>query len=287
MKNINWYPGHMAAAKRMLQEHIKIIDVVIHLLDARLPGSSRNPDLDKLATGKKQIIILNKTDLADPQKTAAWLAYYRAQGFYATDLAAVKGKKGELINLIRQACKQEVEKAAAKGIKKTLRVLIAGVPNVGKSTLINMLAGSARAKTGDRPGVTRGKQWITVDDYLELLDSPGLLWPKLDDQRGARLLAFTGAINDETLDKENLALALLEELLVQYPDLLTNRYGIEINENTTALELFEGICRKRGMLLKGNQPDYARGATHILDEVRGGKIGRITLESPPQEADHG
>ncbi len=275
---INWYPGHMASARRMLEENLKVIDAALIMLDARLPHSSHNPDIDSLLKNKKQIYILNKADLADPVKTGLWLKYFRARGFEAAQMCARTGGRKELLNMINRLLNAELERFRLKGINKTVRLLVAGVPNSGKSTLINMLAGQARAKTGDRPGVTRGKQWIRVGDYLELLDCPGLLWPRLDDQACALRLAYTGAINDDTLDKEELAISLTAELSRIYPQLLENRYGVSISEDP--LESFDRICLKRGFILKGGQPDRLRGAETVLNELRAGRIGRITFETP-------
>lgn len=273
---INWYPGHMAAAKRMLEQNLKIIDIVLLLLDARVPASGKNPDLDRLAAGKQQLVVLNKADLADPVQTAKWLAEYKSRGIAAMETSLTKNKRAELLANLDKLAAPARERAAQRGMNKTARVLVCGIPNVGKSTLINTLAGSARAKTGNKPGVTRGKQWIRVHDRLELLDSPGLLWPKLEDQQAAARLAYIGTINDETLDKEELALLLLAELMEKYPQLLCERYRIERPE--TPLSAYEAICRRRGLLLKGGEPDYLRCAGMLLDELRSGKLGRITLD---------
>ena len=275
---INWYPGHMASARRMLEENLKIIDAAIVMLDARLPYSSRNPDLYKLLKNKKQIFVLNKSDLADPEKTRLWLEYFHSGSYEAAQICARSGSRRELLEMINRLLRPEIESYRQRGINKTLRLLVCGIPNSGKSTLINMLAGQARAKTGDKPGVTRGKQWIKVGEYMELLDCPGLLWPRLDDQQSAVRLAYTGAINDDTLDKEELALCLVKDLSAMYPQLLAGRYGVPVD--TQPLETFDNICLKRGFVLKGGRPDRLRGAETILNELRSGRIGRVTFEQP-------
>lgn len=275
---INWYPGHMASAKRMLTENLKVIDVAIVLLDARIPYSSRNPDLDRLLAGKQAVIILNKADLADPVLTKEWADEYIAQGYTVLITSNKSNKRAELLAVIERLTADLRQRAAARGMKKTVRALCAGVPNSGKSTLINTLAGGNRAKTGDKAGVTRGKQWIRVNDYLELLDSPGLLWPNLENQTAAQRLALTGAMNDEILDKEEMALVLVDLISKRYPQNLVQRYGVAVSD--TPLATFEDICKKRGLLLKGGEPDYLRGAVMLLDEYRGGKIGRMTLDVP-------
>ena len=281
---INWYPGHMASARRMLEDNLKIIDAALVMLDARLPYSSRNPDLDKLLKNKKQIYIMNKADLADPDKTKLWLSYFRARGCEAAQMCARSGSRRELLDMINRILRPEVERFRQKGINKTIRLLVCGIPNSGKSTLINMLAGQARAKTGDKPGVTRGKQWIRVGDYMELLDCPGLLWPRLDDQQSALRLAYTGAINDDTLDKEELAVSLVGDLAALYPQLIVQRYGVPAELPPD--EAFDAICIKRGFVLKGGRPDRLRGAQTIINELRSGRIGRVTLEQPQNTEEH-
>ncbi|HJA69858.1 MAG TPA: ribosome biogenesis GTPase YlqF [Firmicutes bacterium] len=275
---INWYPGHMASARRMLEENLKIIDAALILLDARLPYSSRNPDLDKLLKSKRQLYILNKADLADPEKTKLWLSHFRDNGMEGTQMCARSGNRKELLGVINRLTNPVLEKYRQRGVNKTVRLLVCGIPNSGKSTLINLLSGQSRAKTGDKPGVTRGKQWIKISEYLEFLDSPGLLWPRLDDQKSAMRLAYTGAINDDTLDKEELAFNLVADLSELYPHLLVQRYGVPVGNEPA--ETFDAICVKRGFVLKGGRPDRLRGAETILNELRSGRIGRITFEQP-------
>ncbi len=271
---INWYPGHMAAAKRMMQENLKLIDVIIELRDARIPFSSANPDIEKF--DKPRVIVLGKSDLADPQKTKQWLEYFKNNGKRAIAVCS-RSKQSEIFACVDAVCAQKTEYFASKGVTRNMRALVAGIPNVGKSTLINSLCGQVRAKTGDKPGVTRGKQWIKTQK-LDLLDSPGLLWPKLDDQRCAQYLSFTGAVSDGVLRLEELALKLIELLDELYPDALAKRYGIA--PSGSAIEDYEAVCRKRGFILKGNEYDYSRCARVLFDEFRSGTLGRMTLEVP-------
>lgn len=275
---INWYPGHMASAKRMLCENLRLIDIAILMLDARIPYSSRNPDLDRLLENKQVLTVLNKADLADPALTKEWVEEFRAKGHEVMAVCGRSVRRADILAALERLARPAVEKARARGMNKTVRVLCAGVPNVGKSTLINTLAGSARARTGDRAGVTRGKQWIRINDRLELLDSPGLLWPRLDNQTAAARLAITGALNDEILDKEELALELIKQVSAAYPENLAARYGVAVSD--APLETYESICLARGLLLKGGQPDFLRGAVMLIDEYRSGKIGRMTLDLP-------
>lgn len=271
---IHWYPGHMAAARRMLTETLPLVDVILEVRDARLPRASANPELALLK--KPRLILLNKADLADPVKTDEWLSYFQKTDQPALAISARKIPR-DLPARVNALLTDKTAALAQKGVNRTMRALIAGIPNSGKSTLINAIAGTARTRTGDKPGVTRGKQWIKTPS-LDLLDSPGLLWPRLDDQHGARLLAFSGAINDEILDLEELALDLIEHLRALYPDALSTRYGITPGEK--AIDDFEAVCRKRGFLLKKNECDYARGARVLLDESRAGLLGRISWEVP-------
>lgn len=276
--HINWYPGHMTKARRMMQESLQAIDIVLELRDARIPFSSANPDIDALCGGKERLVLLNKADMADPARTRLWIEYFKKQNLRAIPISAVKNQRAAVLEALQEQMRDKIARYENRGMKKTVRALVCGIPNAGKSTFINMLCGQGRARTGDRPGVTKGKQWVKAGEYLELLDTPGLLWPRLDDQQSARYLAFTGAINDETMDMETLALLLLETLQTQYPAALGERYGIETDGEP--LELYDRICRRRGFLQKGNQPDYLRGARVLLDEFRGGKLGRMTLEVP-------
>ena len=276
---INWFPGHMAKTRRILTEQVRKIDLVIELCDARLPHSSRNPEIDTIARGKKRIILLNKSDLADPKYTSQWIKVLQQTGFetYAVDSKRLKSK--DLIGIIQHATKDLTDKALEKGIRKTVKVMVLGVPNVGKSTLINQLRGKSIAQTGDRPGVTKSNQWVRITPYLELLDTPGMLWPRLDDQQAAKRLCYIGSVKDEVTDQYLLALSLLEELETCCPDTLKSRFHLESAE-LKGQELMDAVCRGRGWLLKGNQFDYDRAASVVIDEFRAGKLGRITLEYP-------
>lgn len=279
---INWYPGHMARAKRQLITQLGRVDVVIELCDARLPHSSRNPDLNELVKGKERLLLLNKADLADPKKTQEWLMQFQKQGIRTAEYVSTGGKVNKAMSLIEKAAKQAVEKAALKGVKKTVRAMVVGVPNVGKSTFINQLHGGAIAKVGDRPGVTRSNQWVKVNPYLELMDTPGLLWPRLDDQRAAQRLAYIGTIRDEIMDVQMLAIHLLEDMLVTTPQMVAQRYKLkDLSLRGTAL--LDAVCLGRGFLIKGGLMDTDRGANVVLDEFRAGRLGRITLENVREE----
>lgn len=280
--HINWYPGHMARAKRRLSDQLGRVDVVVELCDARLPISSRNPDLDELVRGKKRLVVLNKSDLADDKETSAWLNILRKQGNDCMAFSSQKGRAKEIFGRI-QACAQEaVDRQAARGIKKTVRVMVVGVPNVGKSTFINKLHGGSITKTGDRPGVTRANQWVQISTYLELLDTPGMLWPRLDDQRAARRLYYIGSIRDQVVDQQMLAVLLLQDIYKARPQAVIDRFKLsEPIEGGVAL--LENACRGRGWILRGAQEDTERGAILVLDEFRAGKLGRITLELAPRK----
>jgi len=281
-KAINWYPGHMARAKRKLMDQLSRVDVVVELCDARIPRASRNPDLDELVKNKKRLLILNKADLAEQDKTAAWLAYYRAQGMDVMSFDSAKGRAKDVLTRIERAASEAVARMAAKGVKKTVRVMIVGVPNVGKSTFTNKINGASIAKTGDRPGVTRSNQWVRITPYLELLDTPGLLWPKLTDQRDAQCLAFVGTINDQVMDQQMLAIRLMERLMQEKPEALVTRFKLK-DATLTGVALLEEACRGRGWLLPGAVCDTDRGSAVILDEFRAGKLGRITLQAAPEK----
>ena len=282
---VQWFPGHMAKTKRMIQEQLKLVDVVIELGDARMPISSRNPLLDQLVGDKKpRIIILNKEDLADPQRTAYWINQFNQQsGYRAFAFNATIGKK-QLISRLKEALleltKEKRERMAQKGVRKqTIRCMIVGIPNVGKSTFINILVGKKAAQTGDKPGVTRGTQWIRLDEDLELLDTPGILWPKFEDEEVGLRLAVTGAINDDVFDHDEAALKLLTFLQKRYPRQLQERF--KLTEEDLAQEplyILEQIGRNRGCLLKGGRIDYGKVSKGILIDFRQAKIGRITLE---------
>ncbi len=272
--HINWYPGHMAAAKRMMEENLKLIDIIIEIRDARIPFASGNPDIEKF--NKPRLVLLNKADLADPEKTKRWINWFKEKNIPVLSINA-KTRQSEVVSFINKICAEKAEYFKQKGVVRNMRALVAGIPNVGKSTLINSLSGAQKAKTGDKPGVTRGKQWVKTGS-VDLLDSPGLLWPRLDNQVSAKYLAFTGTINDEILDRDELALELIKTLREKYPQSLENRYGITLGEE--ALEDYEAICKKRGFLLKNKEYDYSRCARILLDEFRAGTLGRITLEVP-------
>ena len=283
MATINWYPGHMAKSRRMLLEQLRAVDAVVELVDARAPLSSANPDLRGLTRGKARLLVLNKADLASQAATAAWLAHYRGRGLAAARFQSTGGKTGEILELIQQAVRPAVQRMEARGVKKTVRLMVLGIPNVGKSTFINRLNGQAVAKTADRPGVTRSNQWVKVGPYLELLDTPGMLWPKLEDQAAARTLAFLGSIRDQIMDGEELAGQLLQRLMELAPEQTRARFKLEeIQEEAPGYELLEMACRGRGWLMSGGRPDVQRAAALVLDEFRGGKVGRITLELPPK-----
>ena len=277
---INWYPGHMAKAKRELAESLKLIDVVVEIVDARAPAASRNPDFDDLFASKSRVVLLNKSDLADPSVSKAWMKEYRTKGISAGEIVSTSNSgKALAVRLIEEAAREEVERMKAKGVNKTIRALVVGIPNVGKSTFINRIAGEARAKVGDKPGVTKGKQWVKITPYLELLDSPGLLWPKLENQIMARHLAYLGSIRDEVLELEELAWNLIRELRSICPEALYARFK-KLDDNTPEEELLDAVAKSRGLILKGGVLDTERAAKILLDEFRSGKIGRITLETP-------
>lgn len=279
---INWYPGHMAKARRQLAESLKLIDVVTELVDARAPAASRNPDFDDLFRGKTRVVLMNKSDLADPAATKEWMRYFRERNILSAEIVSTANNgKAQAVRLIEEATRDEVERLKAKGVRKTIRALVVGIPNVGKSTFINRIAGETRAKVGDKPGVTKAKQWVKITPYLELLDSPGLLWPKLDDQEHARHLAYLGSINDEILETEELALSLLKELRVLCPNELSLRFKKLTNETDDA-DLLEAVAASRGFILRGGVYDTERAARVLIDEFRGGKIARVTLERPQE-----
>lgn len=277
--SISWYPGHMAKAKRQLQDQLARADVVIEVCDARIPSSSRNPDLDQLIQHKQRILLLNKSDLADSALTKAWSEHFKAQDIPVLALNTLRSAN-KVVPMIDQTARQKVENAQKRGIKKTVRAMVVGVPNVGKSTLINLIKGKATIKTADRPGVTRSTQWFRVTPYLELMDSPGLLWPKLGDPLVARRLAYIGSIRDQVHDILRLCLSLLDELMQTHPDMLLARYKLT-DASLRGDALLEAICLARGFLLRGGELDIERGIAAVLDEFRAGKIGRITLEAPP------
>ena len=278
--NYQWYPGHMTKAKRMMQEDIKLIDLVIEIIDARVPLSSRNPDIDELGKNKARLIILNKSDLADEKKNDAWAAWFQGKGYFTAKVNARSGAGMKKIqDTIQEAGKEKIERDRKRGImNRPGRAMVVGIPNAGKSTFINTLAGKACAKTGNKPGVTKGKQWIRLNKNIELLDTPGILWPKFEDQLVGLKLAVVGSIKDELLQSEELAMWLIAYLRKEYAGLLTERYQIE--EDGTDLEILERIAQSRGCRLKGNLPDYPKTAALIVEDFRSGRLGRITLERP-------
>ncbi len=273
----------MAKARRMLQENLKICDVVVEIIDARAPRASRNPDFDDLFRQKSRVVLLNKADLASAPLVRRWVAYYRRQGIAAAEIVSTAnaGKK-QAIALIEQATREKVAAKKAKGIHMVVRALVVGIPNVGKSTFINRIAGESKAKTGDKPGVTKAKQWVKITPYLELMDTPGLLWPKLEDPKLALHLAFLGSINDQIMDQEQLAAELLKTVRMLDAAALYARYP-KLNADTPDTLLLETVARGRGFLLPGAVADTERAARIVLDEFRGGKIARLTLDTPPEE----
>ena len=276
--NYQWYPGHMTKAKRMMQENIKLIDLVIEVTDARIPLSSRNPDIDELGKNKARLILLNKADLADDSRTEQWMEYFRSKGYYAVKINARSGAgmKG-ILPVVMESCKEKIERDRRRGIlNRPVRAMVVGIPNVGKSTFINSFAGKACTKTGNKPGVTKGKQWIRINKNVELLDTPGILWPKFEDQEVGAKLAMVGSIKDEILNLEELSLELLAYLHREYEGVLEQRYQIIESENNVTM--LEEIARNRKCIQKGQELDYTKAANILLEEFRNGKIGRITLE---------
>lgn len=285
--NFQWYPGHMTKAKRAMQEDIKLIDVVIELVDARVPYSSKNPDIDELAKNKSRIILLNKCDLANQERTSQWKDFYEGQGYFVALVNSRNGNGVKAVHeVIQQACKEKIERDRKRGIiNRPVRAMIVGIPNVGKSTFINSFAGKACTKTGNRPGVTKGKQWIRLNKNVELLDTPGILWPKFEDQMVGLRLAFIGSIKEEILNILDLSLELIKFMNENYNGMLENFYGIEGSEN--AVEVLENIARKRGCLQKGSELDLDKAAGILMDDFKGGRIGKITLEFPVNNVDEG
>ncbi|CDF07064.1 ribosome biogenesis GTPase A [Firmicutes bacterium CAG:95] len=280
--NYQWYPGHMTKAKRMMQENIKLIDLIIELVDARIPMSSRNPDIDELGKGKSRIILLNKSDLADAGLNQEWESFFKEKGYFVQQLNAKTGAGIKNIQaLVQESCKEKIERDRKRGIiNRPVRAMVVGIPNVGKSTFINSFAGKACAKTGNKPGVTKGKQWIRLNKNLELLDTPGILWPKFEDQKIGERLALIGSINDEILHVDELAVALIRNLKNSYLDLLEKRYDITIDED--AYDTLKKIAIARKCLQKGELPDVDRASSMLLEDFRSGKLGRITLERPEE-----
>lgn len=281
--NIQWYPGHMTKARRMIESNLKLVDVVCEIIDARIPYSSRNPDIDRLVGSKPRLLILNRIDQADPAMTARWKEHFKSCGFHVLETDCRSGKGvASFSKAVRAILKDKLEEYAAKGQSgRPLRAMVLGIPNVGKSTFINKVAGRKAAAASDRPGVTRGKHWITVDRQLELLDTPGILWPRFNSREVGEALAVTGAIRDEVVDTEALAANLLVRLREMYPESIRNRYKFTPEPEASGFELLETAAKKRGFLISGGEYDTERMAAVLLDEFRSGKLGRITLESPP------
>lgn len=276
--NVQWYPGHMTKAKRQMQEDIKLIDIIIELVDARVPLSSRNPDIDELGRNKSRLILLNKADLADERQNEGWREYFQKKGFFVVQVDSRKGTGMKTIqNTIQEACREKIERDRKRGIKnRPIRAMVVGIPNVGKSTFINSFAGKACTKTGNKPGVTKGKQWIRLNKGVELLDTPGILWPKFEDQEVGVRLALVGSVKDDILNLEELSLKLIDYVKTRYKGALKDRYGAD--EEKTAVAVLEEIARARGCLKKGEELDYAKAARILFDDFRGGKLGRISLE---------
>lgn len=283
--NYQWYPGHMTKARRMMQEDIKLIDLIIELVDARIPFSSRNPDIDELGKNKARILLLNKADLADTAGNRVWTEYFRDKGLYVLEINARTGAGIKAIHgLVQEACKEKIERDRKRGIvNRPVRAMVVGIPNVGKSTFINSFAGKACTKTGNKPGVTKGKQWIRLNKTLELLDTPGILWPKFEEQTVGMRLAFIGSMNDEIIIVREMALELLQTLLKSYPDNLRERYGLtlpDVVDEQTAGAVLAEIAAVRKCFLKGEELDYDRAASLFIEDFRSGRLGRITLEFP-------
>jgi ribosome biogenesis GTPase A len=279
--NIQWYPGHMTKTRRQMEADLKLVDAVCEIVDARIPISSRNPDIDNICGNKPRMVILNRLDLADPDATARWAAYFKKKGIaaVATDCKSRKGI-ANFTPAVRQLLQEKIARNATRGMTKALRIMIVGIPNVGKSTLINQISGRKGAKAENRPGVTRGKQWVTVDKDLLLLDTPGILWPKFEDPNVGLMLAYTGAVKEDVIDIEELSCRLMELLWSRYPEKVKERYGIDCPAETPGWELLEAAGRKRGLLLARGEINTERMAKVLLDEFRGGKLGRFTLEVP-------
>lgn len=285
--NIQWYPGHMTKAKRAMKEDIKLIDLIIELVDARVPLSSRNPDIDDLGAGKARLVLLNKSDLADERQNNAWAAYFEGKGCHVLKVNSKSGAGLKQINgVVQEACKEKIERDKRRGIlNRPVRAMVVGIPNVGKSTFINSFAGKACTKTGNKPGVTKGNQWIRLNKALELLDTPGILWPRFEDQTVGIRLALIGSINDDILNKDELALDLIRFLNKRYPKVLSERY--EVKEEEESVAVLSGIARFRACLLKGGELDLSKAARMLIDDFRSGKLGRITLEFPETKKESG
>ena len=283
--NYQWYPGHMTKAKRMMQENISLIDLVIELVDARVPLSSKNPDIDELGKNKARLILLNKSDLADPEANKRWMSYFKERGFHVLEINAKTGQGMRAIQpKVQEACREKIERDRKRGIKnRPVRAIVVGIPNVGKSTFINSFAGKACTKTGNKPGVTKGKQWIRLNKELELLDTPGILWPKFESEEVGKKLAMIGSMNDEILQMTELASELLAYLMAYYREPLFARYQIDGETELAPVQALDLICENRKCYKKGQEPDYEKAAALLVDDFRNGRIGRITLEMCDQQ----
>lgn len=278
--NYQWYPGHMTKARRMMEENIRLIDLVIELVDARVPLASRNPDIDALGKNKSRLLLLNKADLADERVNRLWKTYFEKQGMYVLEINSKSGSGIKAIHgLVQEACREKIARDRKRGImNRPVRAMVVGIPNVGKSTFINAFAGKACTKTGNKPGVTKGKQWIRLNKSLELLDTPGILWPKFESQEVGLKLALIGSMNDEVLSVEEMAFALIAMLKDRYAGALEGRYGVA--EEKEPPFVLEDVAKRRGCILKGEEPDRKKAAALMLDDFRSGRLGRITLEIP-------
>ena len=279
--NIQWYPGHMTKARRMMQEDIRLVDLIIELVDARIPVSSRNPDIDELGKNKARLILLNKADLADERLNMQWIAHFKGLECSVVKINSRSGEGIKSINtVVQEACKEKIERDRRRGIKnRPIRAMVAGIPNVGKSTFINAYAGKNCTKTGNRPGVTKGKQWIRMNRNIELLDTPGILWPKFEDQAVGIKLAMIGSINEEILNMEELSLLTIDFLRQYYPGILKDKFEVE-ETPAKPVDILTGIADRRKCVSKGGGPDYARAAAMVMESFRNGKLGRFTLEDP-------
>ncbi|MBE7034748.1 MAG: ribosome biogenesis GTPase YlqF [Ruminococcaceae bacterium] len=283
--NIQWFPGHMAKTRRLIAENLKMVDLVVELLDARAPLSSQNPDIEELCGAKPRLLVLNKSDLANQETNEAWLRYFKAQGKTAILFDSVHSKQVKFVaDTVRRLLAEQIKRQEERGMKnRSLKLMIVGIPNVGKSAFINRLAGRSAAISGDRPGVTKGKQWIHLGGGLDLLDTPGVLWPKFEDESVGLALAFTGAIKDEIMDTETLAAKLLEHLCDKEADMVSARYKLPTTEFENGFCALEAVAKKRGFIISGGEYDLLRAAGIVLDEFRDAKIGRISLEKPEEE----
>ena len=279
--NINWFPGHMKKTEGLIKDNLKLVDIVIELVDARIPLASKNPLIDEIVKNKPRLIVFNKSDMADDKVTSDWINYYKNNGIKVVKVNSLDGKGfNDVYDGINQVLKEKIDKFKEKNLNLVIKMMVVGIPNVGKSSFINKITKRAGAKTGDRPGITKGKQWVRIKEGYELLDTPGILWHKFDDEETAKKLAFVGSIKDEILDVEELAFYLLDFLKNNYAENLKLRYNVDFNEDKDTYELMEEIGRKRGFVIKGGEIDLTRCANTILDEFRGLKLGKISLEMP-------